>query len=186
MRRLFCILCCIALWSFQYGTGNLIISLPFSTAKYITTDPIGNIYVIADNQLLKFSPSGKPLQNFSDSRNGELRSADASNPMKVLLFYPDMARIITLGTQFSPQSTIELRNLGILQPSIACNSINEGFWIYDQQDFQLKKLSLDLQIAFQSGNLLQVTGKRIAPKMIAEYNQQVFLNDPEKIGRAHV
>ena len=179
MRRLFCILCCIALWSFQYGTGNLIISLPFSTAKYITTDPIGNIYVIADNQLLKFSPSGKPLQNFSDSRNGELRSADASNPMKVLLFYPDMARIITLGTQFAPQSTIELRNLGILQPSLACNSINEGFWIYDQQDFQLKKLSLDLQVTFQSGNLLQVTGKRIAPKMLAEYNQQVFLNDPE-------
>ena len=135
MKNIFCILFCITLWSFQDGAGNLIVSLPFPTAKFITTDPIGNIYVIADNQLLKFNPTGKPLQNFSDSRNGELRSADASNPMKVLLFYPDMARIITLGTQFSPQSTIELRNLGILQPSIACNSINEGFWIYDQQDF---------------------------------------------------
>ncbi|MFM7726606.1 MAG: hypothetical protein ACKO7B_07885, partial [Flavobacteriales bacterium] len=139
---------------------------------------IGNLYVISDNQLLKFSPEGKPLQNYAEVRNGELRMVDASNPMKVLLFYPDMARLVALGTQFAPQSTIELRNLGIYQPTLACNSINEGYWIYDLQDFQLKKLDLNLQLVFQSGNLQLLTGKKVVPTSLIEYNQRVYLNDP--------
>ncbi|MFM7217638.1 MAG: hypothetical protein ACKO1U_06445 [Bacteroidota bacterium] len=144
----------------------------------MTTDAIGNLYVISDNQLLKFSPEGKPLQNYAEVRNGELRMVDASNPMKVLLFYPDMARLVALGTQFAPQSTIELRNLGIYQPTLACNSINEGYWIYDLQDFQLKKLDLNLQLVFQSGNLQLLTGKKVVPTSLIEYNQRVYLNDP--------
>jgi hypothetical protein len=152
--------------------------LPFQSAKFITTDNIGNLYVIADNQILKFSPSGKPLQNFSDMRQGELRSVDAGNPLKVLLFYPDMARITLLGTQFAPQSTIELRNIGIQQPVLACNSQNNGYWVFDLQDFQLKKIDLNLQLQFQSGNLLQSTGKKIVPNFMTEYNNRVYINDP--------
>jgi hypothetical protein len=178
MKRLILFIPLIIL-GFQSNDFTLLNGVPFSSARYMTTDNIGNIYVITENQLLKFNPRGKPLQNFSDSRSGELRSADASNPMKVLLFYPDMARIITLGTQFAPQSIIELRNLGISQPTLACNSLNEGFWVYDLQDFQLKKLNLDLQLTFQSGNLLQVVGKKIFPNSLAEFDQKVYLNDPE-------
>jgi hypothetical protein len=145
----------------------------------MTLDPIGNLYVIADNQLLKFDGNGKPLQNFSDYRLGELRSADAGNAMKVLLFYPDMARIIVLGTQFAPQSTIELRNIGIIQPTLVCNSINNGYWIFDLQDFQLKKIDLNLQPVFTSGNLTQLTGNRVLPNYMTEYDHRVYLNNPE-------
>lgn len=152
--------------------------LPFRSAKFITTDKIGNLYVVADNQVLKFSPTGKPLQNFSDMRQGELRTVDASNPLKVVLFYPDMARITLLGTQFAPQSTIELRNIGIQQPTLACNSQNNGYWVYDLQDFQLKKIDLNLQLQFQSGNLLQTTGKKIIPNFMMEYDNRVYINDP--------
>jgi hypothetical protein len=166
------------LLAFQAGAPRLRHGLPFPTATYMTTDAIGNCYVIADNQLLKFDPSGRPLQNYAEVRNGELRQVDASNPMKVVLFYPDMARLVILGTQFAPQATIELRSLGIYQPTLVCNSINGGYWIYDLQDFQLKKLDLNLQLVFQSGNLLQLTGKKPVPTAIIEYNQQVFLNDP--------
>lgn len=180
MKKIPVVLSLLLLLGFQDNNHDrLVNAIPFATARFMTTDNIGNVYVIVENQLLKFDPAGKPLQNFSDSRNGELRVVDASNPMKVVLFYPDMARLITLGTQFAPQSTIELRNLGIFQPTLACNSMNEGFWIYDLQDFQLKKLNLELQLTFQSGNLLQVIGKKIYPKSLAEYNQQMYLNDPE-------
>jgi hypothetical protein len=169
----------LPLVAFQTG-GDFRFSfgIPFPTARFMTTDAIGNIYVIADNQLLKFSSDGKPLQNYAELRNGELRMVDATNPMKVLLFYPDMARLVALGTQFAPQSTIELRNLGIYQPTLACNSANEGYWIYDLQDFQLKKLDLNLQLVFQSGNLQLLTGKKVVPTGLMEFNQRVYLNDP--------
>jgi hypothetical protein len=99
--------------------------------------------------------------------------------MKVLLFYPDMARLVILGTQFAPQSTVELRNIGITQPTVACNSMNGGYWVYDLQDFQLKKIDLSLQPVFFSGNLMQLTGRRVTPNFVAEYDNRVYLNDPD-------
>lgn len=178
MKRLLSIVALVVLGGFSAEDFKQNFELPFRSAKFITTDNIGNVFVIADNQVLKFSPSGKPLQNFSDMRQGELRTVDAGNPLKVLLFYPDMARITLLGTQFAPQSTIELRNIGIQQPTLACNSQNTGYWVYDLQDFQLKKIDLNLQLQFQSGNLLQTTGKRIVPNFMLEYNNRVYINDP--------
>ncbi len=166
---------CLAFQTVEY---RMVSGLPLPSATFVTTDQIGNVYTVAENQLLKFSPNGKPLQNFSDSKLGELRSIDAGNPMKLLLFYPDMARIIILGTQFSVQSSIELRNIGIQQPTLICNSMNEGYWIYDMQDFQLKKLDLNLQLQFQSGNLMQTTGKRLLPNFLLEADHRVYLNDP--------
>lgn len=159
---------------------TLVSGLPMRTGTFLTTDALGNAYVVVENQVLKFSPSGKPLQNFSESQWGELRMVDATNPLKVLLFYPDMARIVTLGTQFAPQSTIELRSIGIMQPTLACSSANEGYWIFDLQDFQLKKLNFNLEITSQSGNLLQTTGQRILPNFLTEYDQRVYLNDPQQ------
>lgn len=159
---------------------TLMSGLPMRTGTFLTTDALGNAYVVVENQVLKFSPSGKPLQNFSESQWGELRMVDATNPLKVLLFYPDMARIVTLGTQFAPQSTIELRSIGIMQPTLACSSANEGYWIFDLQDFQLKKLNFNLEITSQSGNLLQTTGQRILPNFLIEYDQRVYLNDPQQ------
>lgn len=178
MKKLLLLLVFTVILGFVQDGFQKSFELPFGTAKFITTDKIGNLYAIADNQILKFSPVGKPLQNFSDMRQGELRTVDASNPLKVLLFYPDMARITLLGTQFAPQSTIELRNIGIQQPTLACNSQNNGYWVYDLQDFQLKKIDLNLQLQFQSGNLLQTTGKKIIPNFMMEYDNRVYINDP--------
>ncbi|MFM2206227.1 MAG: hypothetical protein RL213_202 [Bacteroidota bacterium] len=164
--------------SFRPEGFVLVNGLPFSPARTMTIDAIGNIYVVSDNQLLKFDADGRPLQNFSDYRQGELRSVDAGNAMKVVLFYPDMARLVVLGTQFAPQSTIELRNIGIVQPTVVCNSVNNGYWVYDLQDFQLKKIDLNLQPVFFSGNLMQLTGRRVLPNFMLEYDHRVYMNDP--------
>lgn len=179
MRTAFILAFLFLATAFRANDLELVNSIPFGSARVFTNDAIGNLYVIADNQLLKFNADGKPLQNYSDYRLGELRSVDASNAMKVLLFYPDMARLVILGTQFAPQSTVELRNIGITQPTVACNSMNGGYWIYDLQDFQLKKIDLNLQPVFFSGNLMQLTGRRVAPNFMAEYDNRIYLNDPD-------
>lgn len=179
MRTSLLLLLLIATAAFRPDGFERVNGIPFSSARTFTTDAIGNLYVIADNQLLKFNADGQPLQNYSDYRLGELRSVDAGNAMKVMLFYPDMARLVILGTQFAPQSTIELRNIGITQPTVACNSMNGGYWIYDLQDFQVKKIDLNLQPVFFSGNLMQLTGRRVVPNFISEYDNRLYLNDPD-------
>lgn len=158
---------------------KLLQSIPFRDASCFTTDQLGNSYVVVDNQLLQFGPDGKPKLNYSESSLGVLRSVDASNPMKLLLFYPDFARMVTLNSQLAPQSTIYLHPAGITEPAVGCSSIRDGYWIFDLHDFQLKKLDLNLQVVAQSGDLSQVVGHSVLPNFMTEHEGMVYLNDPQ-------
>lgn len=177
MKYLFSVLIAFVLLSFQTDDYTLLKSIAFSNAVF-TTDKLGNAYVIAENQLLQFEPSGKPKANYSETNLGALRSVDASNPMKLLLFYPDFAQINVLNTKLSLQSVVKLRPLGIGQPLLICNSDNEGYWVFDSEDFQLKKIDLSLKVKFESGNITQSVGYNILPNFLAEANNFVYLNNP--------
>jgi hypothetical protein len=168
------VICCAAT-----GDYLLVNSIPFSNISYLTTDKLGNTYVIVGNQLLQFDLNGKPLANFSKNNLGTIRSIDASNPMKIVLFYPDFAQLIVLNSKLAEQATINLRALEINQPIVACASENGGYWIYDNDDDQLKKLDLNLQILYQSGNLTQVLGYKVQPRFLAEASGYVYMSDPE-------
>lgn len=156
----------------------LIQQIPFEHVKCMTTDNLGNAFVIVGNQLLQFDGGGKPKANFMEKNLGELRSVDASNPMKIELFYPDFGQIILLNSNLAVQSTINLRNLGIIQPVLSCHSMVDGYWIFDLQDYQLKKVSLDLQVAFQSGDIRKWGQEKMTPNFMLEADGFVYLNDP--------
>ncbi len=174
----FLIVCCSLLFlSFQPDNYTLIKSIPFSNAVF-TTDNLGNAYVIAENQLLQFDSKGKPKATYGESNLGALRTVDVSNPMKILTYYPAFTQINILNSKLALQSTISLRPLGINQPTLICNSNNEGYWIFDSQDFQLKKVSLDLQVKFESGNISQNVGYDILPNFLMEADNFVYLNNP--------
>lgn len=163
--------------AFKADNYTLLNSIPFSKVLF-TTDHLGNAYVIAENQLLQFDSHGKPKATYSETGLGALRSVDASNPLKILLYYPDFLQINVLNSKLALQSTIRLRPLGITQPTLICNSNNEGYWIFDMQDFQLKKIDLNLQVKFESGNVSQNVGYDILPDFLVESENYVYLNNP--------
>lgn len=158
---------------------ELITKIAFSNKPFVTTDKMGNAFVILGRQLLEFDKIGKPLGTFSRSNLGDLQSIDASNPLKLLLFYPDFAQLVILNNKLAEQATINLRNSGINQPVLACVSDNGGYWIFDGEDDQLKKLDLSLQISSQSGNLTQSIGLKLHPNYILEEGNNVYMNDFE-------
>lgn len=161
------------------GDYQYINSIPFTRGPFFTTDKLGNAFVILGRQLLEFDMNGKPLANFSKANYGDLQSIDASNPLKIVLFYPDFAQLVILNNKLAEQATINLRASGIDQPLVACGSENGGFWIYDNSDDQLKKLDLNLQIVYQSGNVTQATGSKIQPRFIIEEQGFVYISDPQ-------
>lgn len=145
----------------------------------MTTDKLGNVYVVGEgNQVIKYNSLGIAESNFSNKYLGTLKWVDATNPLKVLLFYPDFNHVTTLDNKLSLRTEVPLRDLNILQPVLICASVNEGFWIFDQQDFQLKRLSLDLKIIQESGNITQLTGVELHPTQLIESNGYVYLNNP--------
>ena len=166
---------------FCSATGDYLFvnSIPFSHLSFLTTDKLGNAYGIVGNQILQFDQNGKPVSNFSKNNFGEMRSIDASNPMKILLFYPDFAQLVILNSKLAEQSVVHLRASEINTPIVACNSENGGYWVYDNDDDQLKKLDLNLQIQYQSGNLTQLLGYKVQPRFLLEEDGYVYMSDPE-------
>lgn len=176
--RIFLMLVMLSVLKVHATEYTLLNSIPFQQLRYFTTDPLGNTYVVAENQLLQFDNKGQPLANFSERGLGYLQSVDASNPLKILLFYPDFGVVLILNSKLAEQSRIQLRNIGLNQVTLVCSTLNEGYWVYDRQDFQLKKVDLNLQIRYQSDNLMNVTGLDVRPNFILESGQFVYLNDP--------
>lgn len=146
----------------------------------LTTDNLGNAYLISENQLLQYDSSGNFLRSYSEFNAGNLQSIDASNPLKILLFYRDFTQINILDSKLALQTKIQLRDIGILQPLQICSSSNnDAIWIFDQQDFQLKRLNTQLQVTYESGNINQMLGYDINPQFLTEDNNLIFLNNPK-------
>ena len=88
--------CILFFLSFTADDFRLLNSVPFSNVA-MTTDRLGNAYVIVENLLLQFDSLGKPKGNYAERSSGSLTSVDAGNPLKILLFYRDFARLQVCG-----------------------------------------------------------------------------------------
>ena len=167
-------------FKFQDSKFILVKSIP-TVSSFITTDNLGNSYLISGNILEKHDADGNFLKNFSNKNWGSITSVDASHPMKVLVFYQSFQQIIFLDNMLVPYSDpISLGALGYNRASLACSSHNNGFWIYDQQNFELLRFDQSLQKTQQTGNIPQLCGSEINPNFITEQNGKVFLNDSAK------
>lgn len=163
---------------FQSNNYKLISNLAVE-GSFLTTDHLGNSYIIAENQLLLYDTLGKKINTYSNKNMGNLSFVDASNPHKILLFYKDFAQIETLDSKLALQSNIALRDLNIQLPLVVASSYNEGIWIFDQSDFQLKRLDGDLRITNESGNISQTIGINIQPNFMLEDDKWLYVNNPQ-------
>ena len=149
------------------------------TSKSITSDYLGNAYTIDDNEIAKYSAAGILISSFSDKNAGTITSVDASNPLRVQVFYQDFGQIIYLDDVLSViGAKISLIEQGLDQATLSCSSWDDGIWLYDPQDFELKRLGSDLRLSHQSGNINQLVGIEANPNFIIEKNNFVYLNDP--------
>jgi len=167
----------IVLLSFTVEEFRLLNSIP-TTNVQITTDRFGNAYVYNENKLQQYDSLGRPVANYADRHSGFLTSVDASNPLKILLFYRDFARLQLLNKQLAVTSTVELRDIDIMQPLVACQSSLDGYWIFDQRDFSLKKIDVNLKILFQSNDMNQTLGYTLDPVSMIESSDYVYMNNP--------
>src|ERR1700757_1056337 len=85
--------------------------------KYFTVDNLGDVYLVtANDQLKKFKANGDSIGVFNDVKKfGTLTSIDATNPLKVLLYYEDFATVVTLDRFLNVLNTINLRQQNIFK-----------------------------------------------------------------------
>jgi hypothetical protein len=105
----------------------------FSKSEITEIDQYGFVYHINKDNLIKYSPLGEVIYNYSNKLLGNITQLDISNPLRPLLFYKDQGVILALDNTLSLQkSEISLNELELYQTNCISNSnFDNGIWLYD-------------------------------------------------------
>ncbi|MEM9023318.1 MAG: hypothetical protein AAGB22_06235 [Bacteroidota bacterium] len=148
-------------------------------ADYIVTDNLANVYVVSGDKLTKYDKDGTLKLTYSRKVLGDIVQLDASNPLKLLLYYRDLTQVVFLDNRLSPRGEpVSLEDFDREQTTLTCTSHSSGMWLYDRFGFELTRLNQDLEVERQTGNLNQILGRQLNPNYLFEANSWVYLNDP--------
>lgn len=152
-----------------------------TTASFISIDKLDNTYLVtADNELLKYSPTGKLLWNYSNRNLGRLTQIDATDPFRIVLFYPALEQVVVLNNNLNEINRYSFAQDATRQITLVASANTNGYWVFDQNNRELIRLSNNFADELQSGNYYQRTGKDVKPTMIRADNQYVYLYDPQQ------
>lgn len=147
--------------------------------KSYTTDKLQQIYAVTpQNEVIKYSPDGQEIFRFNNNTLGELGHIDATDPFNLLLFYPDFQIAITLDRTMSQTGEFNLQNLNIFNVQAMGTARDNDIWVYDELNFQLKKVSRDGTIQSTSEDLNLLLGQAPEVKSIEARENFVYLNAP--------
>lgn len=172
-------LICISGVAFVSTTNKTLFTIvkPF---HLFTTDNLGNTYFVNGEELIKHNPQGKALQKYSNKRYGKITTIDATNALKVLLYYKDFQQLVFLDNQLSQNGdVISLESLGYEQTDLVCSSFNNSFWIYNKQSNELVRFNETSQPIAKTGNLKQLLQAELKPNYMIEHNSYLYLNCPD-------
>lgn len=178
MRIILFILLFISTSVFSQGKYSLIKTIE-TESDFFTTDNQSNVYVVKANELTKFNKDGKLLYKYSNKNYGNITFVDASNMMRILIFYKNFLQVVYLDNTLSANGeTVSLDKIGFQQTQLVCSSHNNSMWIYDLQNFSLIRLDRNLEILQQTNNLNAIQNDTLQPNSILEYDNRVYLNNP--------
>ena len=169
---------CLSSFVFLSATSFTLISTYDTKANSMAVDNFGSFYTASDNGVLKFSPEGKFLYRFDEFRYGKIGMIDVSNPMKMLVFYPDFMTVVILDRFLAPLNTYNFFELGYQNISAIASSTDGRLWFYDNIEFKLKKLDEAGKVMRESQQLNVVMEQAPNPNFMVEHDNKVYLNDP--------
>ncbi|WP_207421923.1 hypothetical protein [Desertivirga brevis] len=150
-------------------------------AVSVCIDNLNDVYLVTPaNQILKYNNAGKLLWNYSNKAFGKLGYIDVTDPMRVLLFYPAIQQAVVLNNNLNEITRFSFAEDASGLISLIATANSNGFWIYDQLNQQLRKLTNQFGNELQSLNLYQQTGFPLQPAIMHASDQNVFIYDSKQ------
>jgi hypothetical protein len=148
-------------------------------ADFFTTDNIGNIYLVKNDELSKYNANGELQKKYSNKKLGKIFFVDASNALRILVYCKDFSVLVILDSQLSQNGeNILLENLELEQSDLACTSFQNGIWLFNRQNNELVRLDEALTKVVGTGNLNALLTTELHPNFMIEHNGFLYLNNP--------
>ena len=139
-------------------------------------DKLGNIYSISSSQeLVKYDHNAKAICNYRERFLGQARLLDVSNPLKILVFYPEVLTVVELDNMLDVKRRINLEELGLSENSLICRSFDNNFWLFNERAFRLEKYAEDLKLSVQGEWLRDVIDREDLPLLMKEHERKIYL-----------
>lgn len=144
-----------------------------------TTDEMGNLYVLRGDELALYNASGASWMRNSLKTFGRISSIDAFYSLKPVIFSQEQGQLAVLDNTLAVQgSVLNLPRNGYPQVVLACASVQNGFWFFDQQELELIRVNAQLRKLANTGRLDQLLGITPAPTAMQEHDSRLYVNDP--------
>lgn len=178
------ILCLSASLAIKAQSDSTFLFLKTIKGNYasFTVDNLDNVYLITTtNQLKKVNGNGDSVAVFNDvKRFGNLSSIDVTNPLKILLYYKNFATVVVLDRFLNIRNTINLRKKGIFSVQAIATSYDNNIWLFDEQEFKLKKIDDDGNRLQETTDFRMLFDSVPSPIQITDKANYVYLYDAEK------
>lgn len=150
--------------------------------QQVNIDVLDNIYLITTgNQLKKLRPNGDSMAVYNEVKKyGNPSYLDVTNPLKVLLYYKNYSTVVILDRFLSQRNMINFRKQNIFSVKAIATSYDNQIWIFDEQDYKLKKINEEGTVLLESSDLRQMVGEAPSPQLIIDSDNFVYVYDPEK------
>lgn len=147
---------------------------------FFVVDNLGNIITVGNNEILKFNSKGDKTASFSNSMLGEIATIDASNPLRILVFYKDFNQVLFLDRNLAEiGNEIDLYEYSENETKLLCSSPNGGFWLYNSIDNQATHISNFGKTINKSILLTDFWGDS-TPNHMTVYANDLYLLYPDK------
>ena len=189
MKKPFLLILVLISWRlFAQNTGIETLDTLFFIAdeklENFTTDHLGNVYLIKNNEVSKVAPyniRNSITLSFSNPSLGDIKHIDAFNPMRILLLYAPFNRVVFLDNKLnSLESSFNPENLDLYDVQLSSMSDQNRVWLYDQNLDQLVLWNPRIDgIEYSSQNITQIAGLENKPNYLISDMNGVYVNLPE-------
>lgn len=158
---------------------ELVRKVRIAEPQAVSMDIYNNIYV-ADTQgnITHYNEKGDSIRRFAPEQPATIHLLEAWKGLKILAFYRDLQRFTWLNRFLTPTETHNLPP-EIIGFARLLNYSNDGWiWLFDEQDFSLKKYDFRSQkIIIRTPCDLIFPTQNYQISFLREYQNQVFLVD---------
>ena len=148
----------------------------------IEVDILDNLYLLTKGyQLKKINANGDSIAVFNDvKRFGNPSYIDVSNPFKVLVYYKNFSTAVILDRLLAQRNTLNFRKQDIFIVKAITTSYDNNIWLFDEQDFKLKKMNDEGRVLQESSDMRVLVDTVPSPAQIIDSDYFVYLYDPLK------